>query len=633
MSDLLEHLNEEQRIAVEDTNGYKLVLAGAGSGKTRVLTYAIAYLLDKGLASSENIFATTFTNKAANEMKERIGHLIPNAKNQKWWIGTFHGLCVRLLLRYGREVDVPPYFTIADEKEQKSLARQVCRDTQYEPSQLMYKIADAKNNLRYPAHYLGSTEEAERDFATLYQQYQDILRGTYTLDFDDLIMKTVELMRVSEEARDNIQSQFKYVLIDESQDLNLAQYELALLIAGKHKNLTLVGDSDQGIYSWRGANIDIIRNFAQIEGTKTMQLVQNYRSTKIILEAANQVIKNNKDRIDKNLMTENEMGENLITFTADTDYQEAAFIADTINYYCNTVRDYSYDDIAVLYRTNNQSNFIESALLQRYIPHTVVNGIGFFERKEVKDIVAYIRLIFNEHDVLAFQRIANEPKRGVGETTLQKITDFIIENSLTVYEAIDRLDEIPKLTKKSKEALTEFKEMMTERMNKVNEVTPGRFIKELGTASGYFEMLDESEQQDRVENVYTLADMADFAYESMGITLLDYIKEISLFSDIDQAEEQRGVKLMTVHTAKGLEFPVVFIAGMEENIFPHYLSLVGEDPAELEEERRSFYVAITRAQKRLFLTSAMKRGSFGKVIANKRSRFLSEIPEMFIKRM
>lgn len=636
MSTLLNELNEQQKFIVQNSEGYRLVLSGPGSGKTRTLTYNIAYLIEQGLAKPYNILAITFTNKAANEMKERIDKLIGIKNKRDWWIGTFHGICVRILVRYGKEIGISSYFTIADEKEQKSVIKEIIENMSdvgdLEPEYVLSAISNLKNNLVKPSDLMQ--EKDQETLAKIYLEYQERLNKINALDFDDLIMRTIDLFRLVPEVRKKFQEQFKYILVDESQDLNLAQFEFAKILSDKHKNLCLIGDSDQGIYSWRGANISIIQSFANLKETKIMRLEQNYRCTKTIVEASNAVIKNNKNRLDKNLVTNNQQGEKIVLYIADNEYKEAEFVAEVIDYCCHVLRINDYKDFAILYRTNSQSRCIEDELSKHYIPYQIVGGLSFYERKEVKDILAYIKLLVNPYDVLSFQRIVNEPKRNIGKATLQKIVDFIYENDYSCIEALDKLDEIPRITKKAKEKLKEFQAVMQFYRSKMSTMRPNEIIKEIAVRTGYLDMLDEQGEKDRVLNVYELANIAKAWYDDEGMNIEEFIKQMSLITDSDTIKDNDNVvKLMTVHTAKGLEFPQVFLVGLEENIFPHFLSISSESEEQIEEERRLFYVSMTRAKEKLYLTCAEKRYQFGKAITNKPSRFLKEIPFKYLKKI
>lgn len=637
MSKLLDELNEEQQAIVKETTGKILVLAGAGTGKTRTLTYRIAYAIEQGLAASNEILAVTFTNKAAAEMKERIANLVEVTDRRNWWIGTFHGICVRILMRYGNEIGILSHFSIADEKEQKALIKEILSNTtelgDMEPDTMLGIISAAKNNLMTPQDLMEEFK-ASQAIPKAYEEYQTKLQKMNALDFDDLIMRTVELLNKVPEVRKKYQEQFKYVLVDESQDLNKAQYELAKIFSEQHGNLVLIGDSDQGIYSWRGANIDIINSFASLPNTKIMKLEENYRCTKTIVEASNAVVINNKDRLDKTLITNNPTGEKIVCYTADTQYQEAGFVAGIIDYCCHISKENDYKDFTILYRTNTQSRVIEDELTKHFIPYTLIGGLSFYERKEVKDMLAYLKLIVNPHDILSLQRIINEPKRGIGKTTVQKIIDLIDKTEHTAVSVLNDIEgNIGRVSAKAKEALKDLQKILVYYTEQMDELTPERLIKELAIATGYLDMLDKQDEEDRVMNVYELASIAGVMYNEEGVDLDGFVKHMSLITSSDEIEDDNVVKLMTAHTAKGLEFPIVFIIGLEENIFPHFLSLRSKNTAELEEERRLFYVSMTRAQKKLYLSNAEERSLFGKTVSNPPSRFLKEIPSKLKKKV
>lgn len=646
MSRLLEGLNDQQKAIVEKTDGYRLVLAGAGTGKTSTLTHSVGYLIEQELAQPHNILAVTFTNKAAQEMKERISALMGLDSKKKWWIGTFHGICVRFLIKHGEHIGIPKYFTIADEKEQLALVKTIVSKydnlSGIDNDLIIAEISWAKNNLIGPDQLREILKEEKREqlIADIFIEYQEQLVKMNALDFDDLIYRTVRMLQEIPEVRTQIQDQFKYVLVDESQDLNASQYELVKLISDKYKNLCLIGDNDQGIYSWRGANIEIINRFARLPETEILKLEMNYRCSANIIEASNSVIENNNGRLEKTLRPYNGKGNKIIQYTGDSEYEEAEFVASIIYFLCGIKKERNYKDFAILYRTNLQSRVLESELSKRCVKYKIVNGMSFYERKEIKDMLAYLKLIINPRDLLSFQRIANVPKRGVGDTTLKKVMNYITESDKPVLECLGDLDSIPKVSKKAKAALVELKSILEELINLKEEFTIDRFIKELACRTGYVDMLDQDEEKDRVVNIYELANMAanwveketkDAEEENVGLE--EFVRQMSLISDNDTIDEgDNVVKLMTAHNAKGLEFPVVFIIGMEENIFPHFLSTQNED-GDIEEERRLFYVSMTRAKEQLYLTKAEERKLFGKGVKNKPSRFLNEIPKHLVKKV
>lgn len=427
-------------------------------------------------------------------------------------------------------------------------------------------------------------------------------------------------------------------LVNILQDLNIAQFELLKILSAKHKNLTVIGDCDQNIYSWRGASLDVVMAFSRLPETKLMKLEQNYRCSNVIVQASNEVIKNNRNRLERKLWTSNDPGNKITYFHADTEYEEAEFVGGVIDHLCHRKRTNTYDDFAILYRTNNQSRVLEDVLSQLFIPYQIIGGMSFYDRKEVKDVLAYIRLLVNPHDVMSFQRIANEPKRSIGETTLRRIVDFIYENNLSVTDAIDRADEIEKLGAKAKEALKKLGATIKEYRDLASQLEPSRLIKDYATALGYLDMLEGNDDKDRVLNIYELANIASVWYErttpeGYAACLEDFVRQLNLISDSDaKTDDKPCVKLMTVHTAKGLEFPVVFMVGMEEGIFPHIMALKSAD-RDVEEERRLCYVSMTRAKQKLYLTNAEQRRAFGKSVWNQPSRFIREVPNHLIKKV
>lgn len=642
-NDMLSDLSEEQRAIVQSTDGNILVLSGAGSGKTRTLTYRVAYLLKQGV-KPHDILCVTFTNKAAQEMKERITALTGITK-ARWWIGTFHGTCVRILVQYGEKIGIPSCFTIADEKEQEKELKAVLgtyENANIELERLQSIISWAKNNLIKPDELVTENEYCiDPVIGRIYTEYQERLKKMNTLDFDDLIMRTIDLLNTCPDVRERLQDQFKYILVDEAQDINTSEMELLRILSAKHGNLTLVGDDCQNIYSWRGATLDAIMAFAREPGTKIMKLEQNYRCSGNIVEASNAVIQKNKNRLEKTLRTDNPKGEKIVYYRADNEFEEARFVAGIIDYCCNMKRTHEYKDFAVLYRTNSQSRAIEDALSRFFIPYQIVNGTSFYERKEVKDTLAYLRLLINPRDVLSLQRIINEPKRGVGEASLRAIIDFIHENGVSCIEALERADEIKKangksaLTAKTKENLKEMCKVFKAFIPLVKTQRPERLLKDFIVATGYISMLEEQHEEERIQNVYELANMVAAWYdenkeENPQACLEDFVKHLSLVSDPDNvADSENVVKLMTAHTAKGLEYRAVFIIGLEENIFPHFMAVNSND-RDIEEERRLFYVSMTRAKERLYLVNAEERYSFGRVIKNPPSRFIKEIPKHLI---
>lgn len=641
MLDLLSNLNPEQREIVKDTEGYILTLAGAGSGKTRVLTHRIAYLLQECGIRPWNILAVTFTNKAAKEMKERVVQLVGDI-GREVWIGTFHSICVRILSRFGQEIGLQNgRFTIIDEKEQAKIlaeAIQVC-GFEYDIDVVSSVISDAKNKLWTPADLMEKASAPhEKDIANIYIAYEEKKQEMSYLDFDDLIMKTVHLFQVSQVARDHYQHQFKYILTDETQDTNIAQFTLLRILSAHHGNLFAVGDCDQSIYKWRGAQIANILNFQQwFPDMKLYKLEQNYRSTRTIVEASNALILNNQERLEKVSFTYNEEGDPIVVHRADDDAREADFVADVIER-TRQVEGRPYSHFAVLYRTNRQSRAIEAALMQRGIPYQVVNGTSFYERKEIKDIVAYLRAVDNHIDALAFERIINVPRRGIGNTTIQRIQDYANDCGIPFPKALQHIEDIPKINKKTQERIKEFLATI-QRFSEYahsEEFTVVGLIQKILYETGYREMYETGKEEDesRLENLEELLNVAaKWDKDNVdGKGLSEFLTETTLVSDVDGMDDESDVvTLMTVHASKGLEFPIVTIVGLEESIFPHGRSLT--DNSELEEERRLMYVAMTRAQERLYLSYCQRRYEYGnpQPVYNRPSRFLREIPRNLIR--
>ncbi|MBR4904247.1 MAG: UvrD-helicase domain-containing protein [Selenomonadaceae bacterium] len=643
---MLKNLNPEQKKAVECLDGALLIMAGAGSGKTRVLTCRIANLIAQGI-SPFNILAITFTNKAANEMKLRAEKLIGEpAKNIV--LSTFHSFCSRLLRR---EIKITgefnSNFAIYDAGDAKNLIKKCVAELNLGDKQfdsVHFKISGLKNDLVTPAQYKekisydGNNYEA--NVALIYELYQKKLQANNALDFDDLIFKTVQLFKAYPEVLEKYQERFKYISIDEYQDTNVAQYVLTNLLASKYKNLCVVGDADQSIYGWRGADMRNILNFERdYPQAKVILLEQNYRSTKTILRAANAVIKNNLDRKPKNLWTQNETGEKIKFVTCMTDITEAAIVAKEIKRLV-TEENFSYNEIALLYRTNAQSRLFEEKFMQAEIPYFIIGGLKFYDRKEIKDILAYLHVIANPHDDLHLLRIINTPRRGLGSTNLNRLSEFASSQELSIMELIaDKklLRQVEGLHPKFRASLQEFAAMMMSFTESAKNLPVDRLIVTVLNESGYMQMLRDNleegkeENISREENLGTFVDGAkEFIDTNSESTLQDFLNHVALITDIDTLDEEDSrVKLMTVHAAKGLEFPVVFMVGMEDGIFPHAISL--EDKEELEEERRACYVALTRAKKKLYITAAETRMSFGKKYYQKISRFIEEIPDSCVE--
>ncbi len=636
-------LNKEQREAVMQTEGPLLILAGAGSGKTRVLTHRTAYLIEEKAVNPWNIMAITFTNKAAGEMRERIDNLVDFGASGVW-VSTFHSACVRILRRYIDRIGYGTNFTIYDTEDQKSVVKDVCRrldiDTKFlKERTILSAISAAKDELASPEEILmmAGGDPARRRIGEAYREYQAQLRKNNALDFDDLIMKTVELLRSDEEVLNAYQERLRYIMVDEYQDTNTAQFRLVSLLAQKYQNLCVVGDDDQSIYKFRGANIGNILNFEkEFPGAKVIRLEQNYRSTQNILNAANDVISNNKGRKKKTLWTENDQGDKISCRIFDSGNEEADFVSSDIKKRAEK-GEFSYRDCAVLYRTNAQSRLFEERLLMAGIPYKIVGGVNFYSRKEVKDILAYLKTIDNGQDDLAVRRIVNVPKRGIGATTLNRAADFAERQGMSLYDAMEIADEIPSIGK-SAAKIRPFTDMIHAMRIRRGALTLTELVEELLERTGYVEALEEEDTDEaraRIENIDELISKVK-AYEDSCSqegerpTLSGFLEEVALVADIDSLDEEADyVVLMTLHSAKGLEFPNVYLAGMEDGLFPSYMSITSDDPSDIEEERRLCYVGITRAMRRLTLTSARMRMVRGENHFNKVSRFVKEIsPEL-----
>ena len=637
--ELLAALNPVQQQIVKDTEGQLLVLAGAGSGKTRVLTYRIAYLIGPCRVRPWQILAVTFTNKAAKEMKERVINLIGSHGNDVW-IGTFHGICVRILSRFGKEIGYEK-FTIIDEKEQAKILKEamdLC-GSEYDIDVVSSVISNAKSNLFSPQELAAEAKYPhETDIANIYQAYEEKKQELQYMDFDDLIMKTVHLFDVSEEALTTYQQQFRYILTDETQDTNKAQFRLLAQLTGDNGNLFAVADADQAIYKWRGAEVHNIINFQQYyPNVKMYRLEQNYRSTKTIVEASNALIANNTVRLEKTSFTDRELGDPIIIYQADDEAREADFVADVIERLRHVERR-KYKDFAVLYRANRQSRAIELALTQRGIPYQVVGGKPFYARKEIKDLVHYLRAIDNELDALAFERIINTPKRGIGDTTVRRIQDYAKECHIPFSKALRHVEDIPKISARTKAKILEFLKLMDKMRAYAaqEDFSVAKLLQMILTETQFMEQFDPEKEDDaaRMENIQELLRVAEQWDQETGPEkgLADFLTETTLVSEVDGMEDDDAVILMSAHASKGLEFPVVFIIGMEEGTFPHGRSI--HDPMEVEEERRLAYVAMTRAQDRLYLSWCTFRYEYGNPRPNKMkpSRFLREIPDQYTRR-
>ena len=638
--ELLAGLNPDQKKAVEMTEGPVLIVAGAGSGKTRVLTHRVAYLLSEKGVHPWNILAITFTNKAAREMKERITHLVgPEA--EEIWISTFHAMCVRILRRDGERIGYSRNFTILDVPDQVTVIKQVLKELnldakQHDPRGYLHWISQAKNRLQTPPKMKEQAGSFREEIAAqIYDAYQKKLRANQSMDFDDLLLETIRLFRQVPEALDYYQRKFQYIHVDEYQDTNHAQYVLVNLLAAHHRNICVVGDSDQSIYAFRGADITNILDFERdYPDAEVIRLEQNYRSTQTILDAANGVITHNQRRKPKNLWTENGTGEPIRLFEAGNEHEEAFFVAETILQGVREGRDHG--DYAVLYRTNAQSRVLEEVLLKSNIPYRVVGGIKFYERKEIKDLLAYLRLVVNPDDDLSLRRVINVPRRGIGEGTMEKIDRYAEEKGVSLYRALLEADRIG-LAPRFLRPLQSFTTMIRDLHGMAEYLSARELTEEVLEKTGYREALEREgtlEAEGRLENIGEfLSVVQEFEQRSEDKSLVDFLTDLALLSDIDTLEDEGpdgdAVVLMTLHSAKGLEFPCVFLVGMEEGLFPHIRSL--EDDDALEEERRLAYVGITRAEKELYLTRARLRSIFGQTVSHPPSRFLDEIPEHLVE--
>lgn len=630
--ELINGLNDKQKEAVLATDGPCLVIAGAGSGKTKVLTHKIAYDIESGI-KPWNILAITFTNKAANEMKERIEKLIGDAAKDLW-MGTFHSICVRILRRYIDRIGYKTDFVIFDTSDQKTLIKECLKtlkvdDKIFTDRGVLSEISNGKNEMLEPKAYgvKYAGDFRKKTIAEIYELYQRRLRENNAIDFDDIINFTIKILSENPDVLDYYTEKFKYILVDEYQDTNKAQFTLVSLLASKYGNVTAVGDNDQGIYSFRGADISNILNFERdFPGTRIIKLEQNYRCTGNILKAANAVIKHNENKYDKKLWTENEEGHLPCIYCGEDEYDEGRYIVEQINH-LKTEEYYKNSDFTILYRMNAQSRAIEDILMREGIPYKVIGGLKFYERKEIKDIIAYLRLIHNSADNLSLKRIINEPKRGIGKTSIDQIQEISDKTGNSMYEIIRNAQEygLTRVFSNSRD----FIEQIEYLKSKKDELKISDLIKETLNKTGYTKALENEnsvEAETRIENLEEFLTVAiEFEEESADNTLAEFLENITLSSDIDGMEDQDdSVTLMTLHSAKGLEFPVVFLVGMEEGIFPGYKS-IGE-PKELEEERRLCYVGITRAKEHLFLTCSKQRTIFGSTSCNQVSRFLREIP-------
>ncbi|WP_226086430.1 DNA helicase PcrA [Mesobacillus sp. S13] len=633
---LLNGLNPEQQKAVKTVDGPLLLMAGAGSGKTRVLTHRIAYLMVEKGVNPYNILAITFTNKAAREMRERIQKMMGGAADDIW-ISTFHSMCVRILRRDIDRLGYNRNFTILDSTDQQSVIKSILKDKnmdpkKYDPRAILGTMSSAKNELITPEEYAKTAGDYfSQKVSDVYTEYQRRLRKNNALDFDDLIMTTITLFIRVPEVLEYYQRKFQYIHVDEYQDTNRAQYMLVKLLAQRFQNLCVVGDSDQSIYRWRGADITNILSFEKdYPRASVILLEQNYRSTKKILLAANMVIQNNMNRKPKNLWTENAEGNKIMYYRADSEQGEAQFVIGKIQEQLRNGRKLS--DIAILYRTNAQSRVIEESFLKSNIDYSIVGGIKFYDRKEIKDILAYLRLISNPDDDISLQRIINVPKRAIGSTSIDKIANFATMHDLSMFQALETIEMIG-LSPKAEKAAAEFRNLVSNYTHQQEYLSVTELVEEVLEKTGYRDMLKAEkslESQSRLENIDEFLTVTkSFEESSEDKSLVAFLTDLALVADIDRLDDDGQQKtdfvtLMTLHSAKGLEFPVVFLIGMEEGVFPHSRSLMEED--EMEEERRLAYVGITRAEEELFITNAQMRTLFGRTNMNPESRFIKEIP-------
>ncbi len=633
-------LNERQRQAVMQTEGPVLILAGAGSGKTRVLTHRVAYLIDRAGVAPYHILAITFTNKAAGEMRERVDKIVGFGAEQIW-VSTFHSTCVRILRRYIDRLGYDNHFTIYDTDDQKGIMKEVCKKLQIDTKMLkertiMSAISSAKDELIDPQEYemLNGFDYNGGKIAKAYREYQATLKKNNALDFDDLIMKTVELFKADAEVLSSYQDRFRYIMVDEYQDTNTAQFELIRLLAAKHRNLCVVGDDDQSIYKFRGANIRNILDFEKVyPDAFVVRLEQNYRSTQTVLDAANAVIKNNTRRKEKALWTDQGEGTRIGFRQFDTAYEEAEYIAGDV---ARKERkgQFSYGECAVLYRTNAQARLLEERFIMEGVPYDVVGGTNFYSRREIKDVLAYLKTIDNGRDDVAVKRIINVPRRGIGAATIVRVQEYADERNISFFDALTEADQIMTIGR-SASKLKPFVTMIQSFRSKQEFYSLEELVKDVLDLTGYLKELEESDEEDaadRVENIEELVSkVVAYEQESDEPTLSGFLEEVALVADIDRVDgDGDRVLLMTLHSAKGLEFGHVYLAGMEDGVFPSYMTITSDDPMEIEEERRLAYVGITRAKEKLTLTCAKQRMTRGETQYNPISRFVREIPPMLM---
>ena len=638
MNSLLTGLNKEQQQAVQHTEGPLLILAGAGSGKTKVLTVRIAHLLAQGVNPYE-ILAITFTNKAAKEMKSRVESLVGDVAN-RIWLSTFHSFCAKFLrFELDNFLGYNSNFTIYDTSDSQAVIKAALKalnldDKYYPVGAMIGAISDAKNKLLFASDFRKQARDFyQQKVADVYEYYERELRKNNALDFDDLLLVAVKLLQSNEAVLDKYSKRFRYVMIDEYQDTNHAQYLLAKLLASHWKNIAVVGDADQSIYAWRGADIQNILDFEKdYPNCTSIKLEQNYRSTKIILDAANAVIENNEGRPKKNLWTDKTEGAKIQHFTAQSEHEEAAFIGDTIAKK-HDIHGVPYGDMAILYRTNAQSRVLEEALIKRALPYTMVGGTKFYDRKEIKDVLAYLRVLYNPFDDLSLLRIINVPKRSIGATTVAKLQDYARANGTSLFMTLTQLHLVDTIKGKTKEKLEEFGILIFTLVAEMEDRTVLDILESILDRTSYLAQLEEStdpQDQARAENIGELLSVAkDFQDTNPTGTVEDFLEQVALVNDVDSFEQEESkVTLMTLHAAKGLEFPIVFLGGLEEGLFPHSRTLM--NPEEIEEERRLAYVGITRAEKELYISNATTRTVFGRTSSYLPSRFIDEIPEELV---
>jgi DNA helicase-2/ATP-dependent DNA helicase PcrA len=628
-------LSDVQQAAVRQTDGPVLIFAGAGSGKTRVLTQRIAYLLSEKAVFPDRILAVTFTNKAAGEMKSRLERLVGD-QARDLWVGTFHSICVRMLRRDGTKIGIDKNFAIMDDTDQRSIVRDVLQDLDFDERQItpgaaLDEISKAKNSLQSPDEYeTKATSFFGERIAKVYREYNRRLRESNGLDFDDLIAEAIRLLETQDDVRTRYQNKFRYILVDEYQDVNFAQYKLCAILAGEHKNLTVVGDDDQSIYSWRGSDYKNILRFEEdFPGAKVFKLEENYRSPQSILTVANELVSNNKSRAEKNLFTKRQTGEPVTVYGAETERAEARYAIEKIKEHVREGA--AYRDFLVLYRTNAQSRVFEEGFLSEGIPYRVVGGVGFYARSEIKDMMAYLRYIVNPSDAVAFRRIVNVPRRSIGQQTIASLVSAAAAAGVSVGQTIFDKELLKRAVPKKQRELERFGELIEDLRARAGGLSISELLVAIMEESGYIRELQAEDTPDaraRLENLQELIGVArEFESQENAGTLDDFLANVALVSDLDTLDPETSfVTMMTMHAAKGLEFPIVFMTGLEDGVFPH--SRAQTDMNELEEERRLAYVGITRAIDRLYFSYALRRTLFGNTFAHPKSRFLEEMPSV-----